>query len=127
MGRYISISTGYRKGKIAANKDKLEIWITPKFVVENELRTSASHYAPIMTPGLWTYPVGIIWTYGGWDDMSWYDYLTTKQFDEISAKNLYDSWYAACVSPPHDAVRRSYVRPPWRAGYCGGGPFYILF
>ncbi|MES2252480.1 MAG: protein kinase [Pseudomonadota bacterium] len=92
VGRYISISTGYRKGKIAANKDKLEIWITPKFVVENELRTSASHYAPILNSATWTSPVGIIWTYGGWDDVAWYDYLTTKQFDEISSKNLYENW-----------------------------------
>ena len=92
-GKYLSIATGYRKSKLSANKDKIEIWITPKFVMENALSTSATHYGPIMTSDKWTAPIGIIWTYGNWaDNDGRCDYLTNKQFDDISSKNLYENW-----------------------------------
>lgn len=80
-GKYISISTGYRKGKIATNKDKLEVWITPRFFIQG------SRYAGV---GGWTSPIGMFWTSGDWDDKdARFDYLVTKQFDEISSDNLY--------------------------------------
>jgi len=82
----IHISTGYRKGKKPENASKGEVWIVPKFVVEREVGTSARHLAPIM--GSFTSPVGLFWTWGGWDDLGWYDYLTTRSFDEISADNI---------------------------------------
>ena len=98
-GKYLSIATGYRKSKLSANKDKLEIWITPKFVMENALSTSATHYGPIMTSDKWTAPIGIIWTYGNWADKDGdCDYLTNKQFDDISSKNLYENWARAVGS-----------------------------
>ncbi len=53
-GQYLSISTGYRKGKVAANSSKYEVWIVPKFVVESEIGRTASHYRDIMST--WSAP-----------------------------------------------------------------------
>ena len=92
-GQYLSISTGYRKGMKAENKDKLEIWLAPRFMVEKKLKSSASHLQPIMDN--WkedTAPIGILWSWGGWSDLSWYDYLTTQDTYVISSKNLYENW-----------------------------------
>ena len=104
----LSINIGYRKSKKPANANKIEIWITPKFVMEKALNTSAKHYGPIMTADKWTSPVGILWTYGNWSDTDGdCDYLTNKQFDEISTKNLYENWVScsrvgskACMMVP---------------------------
>ncbi len=87
-GQYLSINTGYRKGKKAENANKLEIWFVPKFLVERDLATTASHFQPIM--GKWTAPIGIFWTWGGWDNLDRFDYLVTQGLEEISAKNLYE-------------------------------------
>jgi hypothetical protein len=40
-GQYLSISTGYSKGKLAANSRKSEVWIVPKFVVERYVGSTA--------------------------------------------------------------------------------------
>jgi len=72
-GQYLSINTGYRKGKKAENVNKVEIWFVPKFLVERDLATTASHFQPIM--GKWTAPIGIFWTWGGWDNLGRFDYL----------------------------------------------------
>ena len=97
-GNYISIATGYRQSKLPANKNKVEIWITPKFVMEKALSTTARHYGTIMTADKWASPVGILWTYGNWSDSDGdCDYLTNKQFDEISTKNLYENWEESSV------------------------------
>lgn len=92
MGKYLSISTGYRKGKKPENASKVEIWIVPRFLVERELNTTAAHFKPIIDKW-WEQekaPVGLFWTNGGWDDLSWYDYLTTQSMAEISNNNLYE-------------------------------------
>ena len=105
-GTYLSIATGYRKTKLAANKDKVEIWITPKFVMEKALNTSAKHYGPIMTADKWTSPVGILWTYGNWSETDGdCGYLTNKQFDEISTKNLYENWCESAARGQHLGLR----------------------
>jgi hypothetical protein len=89
-GQYLSISTGYRKGKKAGNASKVEVWIVPKFVVEREVSSSARHLAPILRS--FTSPLGLFWTSGGWDNMDWYDYLTSSSFEEISSENLYENY-----------------------------------
>jgi hypothetical protein len=92
-GKDLSISTGYRKGMKSENKDKLEIWLAPRFMIEKKLKSSASHLEPIM--GNWkeeTAPIGILWSWGAWEDLSWYDYLTSQGASVISSKNLYDNW-----------------------------------
>ena len=42
-GKYLSINSGYRKGKRAENANKVEVWITPKFMVEQGLTSTARH------------------------------------------------------------------------------------
>jgi hypothetical protein len=90
-GQYLSINTGYPKGKRPKNKDKVEIWFAPHFVIEENFQGSASHFNDIMAG--WNAeaaPVGIFWTWGNWRVTDWYDYLITQSFDELSdGKNLY--------------------------------------
>ncbi len=102
-GRFISIATGFRKEKVAANKERLEIWIVPKFIIEQNINGPARHLQEIKD---WPGQVGILWTHGDWDNMDWYDYLVKKQCDEISSENLYENWCAsACSQQVRDAVR----------------------
>ena len=102
-GNFLSISTGYRKGMKAENSNKLEIWLAPRFMIEKKLKSSASHLQPIM--GTWkeeTAPIGILWSWGGWKDLSWYDYLTTHGAVNISSKNLYENGRSSVSRlPPH--------------------------
>ena len=87
-GQYISISTGYRKGLKAENARKTEIWITPRFLVERDLASTARNLQPIM--GNWdatTAPVGLFWTNGSWSD-EYFDYLTTNSWDALGSENL---------------------------------------
>ena len=94
--KYINISTGYRKGKKIENADKVEIWISPRFLIEKNISASAGHFQPIMNE--WSAdvaPVGVFWTWGGWDDLGWYDYLVTKSYSMLSKDNLYKIWLCA--------------------------------
>jgi hypothetical protein len=112
-GSYLSINSGYRKGKIATNENKVEVWIVPKFVIEKNLTSSAHHLAPIMDSFI--SPVGIFWTRGGWNNMNWYDYLITQNFDTLSdGKNLSEKWRA---SDP--TTKAQHQRPPGIFGYSG--------
>jgi len=76
-GQHLSINTGYRKGKKAGNANKVEIWFVPKFLVERDLETTAAHFKLFM--GQWTSPIGIFWTWGGWDNLAWFDYKDLKK------------------------------------------------
>ena len=92
-GHYLSIATGYRKGKQAENANKVEIWLTPRFLIEKDLAHRAGHYAPIMwTWDAQTAPVGLFFNWGGRDDLNYFDYLTTQDYDTLSSENLYEKW-----------------------------------
>lgn len=96
--QYLSISTGYRKEKKPENANKLEIWLTPRFLVKKELDTTAGHLQAIF-PSKWqeSAKVGMLWTSGAWDRMNWYDYLTTENMDDLSKINLYENWKKAAA------------------------------
>lgn len=99
-GKYLSISTGYRKGMKWENSQKLEIWLAPRFMIEKKIQSSASHLQLIMDN--WkedTAPIGILWSWGGWNDLSCYYYLTSKNAGEISSKNLYENWQLCADDP----------------------------
>ena len=89
-GDYLSINTGYRKGKKQENANKVEIWLTPRFLVEKEQSGSAKHLQPIM--GEWNkeISVGVLYTWGGSADMSYFDYNVITSDDLMSKKNLYE-------------------------------------
>jgi len=98
VGNYISISTGYRKEKKAGNANKVEIWFVPRFLIENELQTTASHFQEVF--GNWspTAPVGIFWTWGGWDNLTFMDHAVSQSMDELSDNNLYEKHGAAVLA-----------------------------
>ena len=61
----------------------------PRFLIEKELKGTASHFAPIMSS--WdakTAPVGMFFTWGGWYKLGWYDYLTAESMENIGSENL---------------------------------------
>jgi hypothetical protein len=92
-GKYLSISTGYWKCKKAENASKVEIWLTPRFLVERELSSTAQHISPIMPS--WDAvmaPVGIFWAWGGWTNCNWYDYLVTESMDELGSSSLHEKY-----------------------------------
>jgi len=68
-GKHLSIATGYRKGKKAENANKIEVWIAPRFLINQELGTSATYLAPMMDD--WNVnpeSIGLLWTWGGADN-----------------------------------------------------------
>jgi hypothetical protein len=88
-GRYLRIATGLRTD---VKKDsKVEIWFTPRFLVESNLKASASHFQPIF--GNWDArnAVGIFWSWSGYG-LKNFDYLTTQTMDELGSENLYKKW-----------------------------------
>jgi hypothetical protein len=91
-GQYLSINCGYKKGTNSHNSDKIEIWIVPKFVVEKELNATASHYKDIMAKWTEQAAIGIFWTWGGWDNLTWFDYLVDKSPEKLSSTNFYELW-----------------------------------
>jgi len=101
-GEYLSISTGYRKGKKAENANKLEIWLTPRFLVEKEIKGSAQHLKKIF-PSKWPEKasIGIFWTLGDWDNMGRYDYLTDNTMEELGNDNLYEKHGFTPGDEPH--------------------------
>ncbi len=98
-GKYLSISTGYRKGKNPDNEEKLEIWIAPRFLIEKHLESTAGHFKDIM--GDWDEkeaPIAIIFTWGGWKKLIWYDYLTSISPSVLASMSLHDGWYRRAVA-----------------------------
>lgn len=91
-GQHLIISTGYRKQQEVENVGKNEIWISPRFFIEENLKTTANHFQEIFSNWNDSVPIGIFWTHGGWNKLTWYDYLTTEKMDNLSKRNLYESW-----------------------------------
>jgi len=84
--RYISIHTGYKKAKIPANADKVEIWLTPKFLVEANLGGDAAWMSGVMSG--WEAPYGIVWTWGNNEVRYNFDYLLKGEVLLDKDKNL---------------------------------------
>jgi len=84
-GKYMSISTGYRKRKNPENATKFEIWIAPRFLIEKELSTMAAHFEDVMN--YWVQEeaqVGLFWNWGDWDDLWDHAELIDQSMDELS-------------------------------------------
>ena len=116
-GQYLSISTGYRKGVKAENKSKVEIWLAPWFLVNKNLSSSANHLQPIM--GNWdaaAAPVGLFWTWGGYNNLDWYEYLVTNSFSVMGSEDLYEKYKRHTPPRAHDVLivssRRLFSRYP---------------
>lgn len=83
------ISAGYSEGKQTENANKLSIWFVPRFLIEKELTTIASHFRDIYETWSADAPIGIFWRWGRRGALIHYDYLTTKDLDELANQNLY--------------------------------------
>src|SRR3990167_7867991 len=92
--KYLSIATGYRKVQTPANANKVEIWFTPRFLVDKEMPHLDPNHHMRAIIGSWDAaraPIGIFWTWGGWnatDHMAYCDYLTAESLDVIGSANL---------------------------------------
>jgi len=93
-GRYLSIATGYRKVQTPANANKVEIWFTPRFLVDKEMPQLAQNHHMRAISGNWDAaraPIGIFWTWGGWNasnQIAYCDYLTAESMDAVASENL---------------------------------------
>ncbi|MGL5720335.1 MAG: hypothetical protein ACRCYP_06045 [Alphaproteobacteria bacterium] len=115
--QYLSISTGYRKKSVFVNKSKVEIWIAPRFLIEENLTGDASYFKSIM--GNWDgrqAHVGLIFNWGGWNGslpVGGYDYLTTQSMDKLfNGENFYSKWNSAQPTPSvvmHHSWRHTHV------------------
>jgi hypothetical protein len=95
-GQYLSIATGYKNGQISANAKKTEIWLAPRFLIKNEIRTSPVHFKEIMDDWQPTAPLGIFWTWGSHAAAADnFDYLANQSIADISNNNLFEKWSAA--------------------------------
>lgn len=101
-GDYVSISIGYRKQKNTTNDNKVQIWITPRFLIKQHLSCSAKHFAPIMNKDRWNEEiaqVGVVFAGSSWNDIGDYHYLTNKNFDFISNNNCLELHHHHTQSP----------------------------
>ena len=102
--QYLSIATGYRKGQNPKNVCKAEIWITPRFLVDQELPQLAPNHHMKEIIGKWhaAAPIGIFWTSGGWNDayhMSYCTYLTVESMEAIGTENLLKKYQKSDFTP----------------------------
>lgn len=104
VGKYLSINTGYRQGEKDENADKIEIWLTPRFLVAKEMpQLDPNHYIRSISEN-WDAaraPIGIFWTLGGWnavEHMSYCDYLTTESMEELGSENLLIKYQKSATS-----------------------------
>ena len=125
-GQYLSISTGYRKVQTPANANKVEIWFTPRFLVDKEMPHLAPNHHMRQVIRSWDSaraPIGIFWTWGGWnatDHMMYCDYLTTESIEEVGSENLLKKY--------QKGARNLGWRFPAMYRPCGGvGSFQISF
>ncbi len=91
-GKNLAIMTGFRKEKIEENKNKVEVWITSRFLVERFRESNAKHFEPIL--GNWDgekAPIGLFYTRGNWDRLAQYECVTNKTLNQISGKNLFEN------------------------------------
>jgi serine/threonine protein kinase len=84
-GDWLSIATGYKKGKKPESARKVEIWIALRFLIEKELDSTAGQFKDIMKYWKPRVPVGLLWTWGD-DDVRRdnFDYLVSQDMGHIS-------------------------------------------
>jgi hypothetical protein len=92
-GKYLVISTGYRKGINPDNKGKTEIWIAPLFLIKKKLSTTAKHFSRIQ----WSKgvaPVGVFFTCAH-QPIEYMDCCTSQDLNFISENALFIIWTKA--------------------------------
>lgn len=93
--KHLSICTGYRKEKNPDNANKVEIWFSPRFLIERtHEKGTVTQFKDIVDKGYWhdDAPVGIFWTPGWLDNLNMFDYLTTQSLVELFNDNLFKKY-----------------------------------
>jgi hypothetical protein len=72
-GNYLQISTGFRKSVNPANRDKVEVWIVPQFVLQRDPRAKAFNDCLRTPDNTRNKTFAILFTWGGWTNLSWYE------------------------------------------------------
>ncbi|OJW54622.1 MAG: hypothetical protein BGO67_05175 [Alphaproteobacteria bacterium 41-28] len=99
-GKHLSIATGYSKGYNPANSTKVEVWLTPRFLVDQNMSTLPHNHClrKIIEEGRWDTakaPVGIFWTSRGcWLDktLTHCDYITNQSMEDLGDGSLNKKW-----------------------------------
>jgi hypothetical protein len=94
-------------------------------LIEKKLTTTASHFQDIY--GKWneSAPVGIFWTWGGWNNLEWYDYLITEDLKTLSNDNLYEKW--ARRAQRSVGALAQWAKAGWSIVFFGYGQFHVHF
>ena len=117
-GQHLSIATGYRKVQPLGDARKVEIWLTPWFLVDKErLQLPHNHHMRrvIKTWNPEKAPVGIFWTWNAWNvwqHIEYCDYLTKEAMEDIGSKNLYEKYGAHSTTtfdPSYEQAFRFFV------------------
>jgi hypothetical protein len=103
-GKFLIILTGYRKGIIKENANKVEMWFAPREFIKQELKGGrAQQFKDIFPSWKPNAQVGIFWTWANDDNLNWFDYLACSDNLTLSSKNLYENWVEAgrrwCMHP----------------------------
>ena len=107
----LSISTGYRR-VVKSEFGKWEVFITPKFLIEINRGSSASHYTEIL--GEQVSPFAFMQNSSEWDDLNKYWYHVTLSDEDLNTQNLYQ---IACQSTTHNASTFSSFIPHYFNSY----------
>jgi hypothetical protein len=88
VGKYLSISMGYRKVERVQNANKVEIWFVPRFLIEKEIGINMTAQRFIF--GKWDEraELGIFWTWGGNGGLLSRAYIWSEGMDNLSKLNL---------------------------------------
>ena len=81
------------------NVKHVDIWLSPRFLIEKNL-ASVTHFSSIMDH--WdreNAPVGLFWTWSEWDNLSWFDYLTSVSMEAMGTDSLPVKYEKAWQSP----------------------------
>ncbi len=70
VAQHLSISTGFRKGVNPANKNKVEVWIVPRFVIDKDPVAQAYARELAEIGALSGKPFDVFFNWGGWDNVS---------------------------------------------------------
>lgn len=114
--QHLSISTGFRTGKNPANKNKLEIWIVPQFVLQKDLRAKPYNEFLQKQDGHRNKPFAILFNWGGWNGDDYAHGVTGDDGNEFD--HLGSAWNAAAAEtrwrPGEHLGGRWHWREDWR-------------
>ena len=92
--QYLVISTGYRTEQKPEHAEKMEVWITPRFLVEANLNGNAAHLKPMRAECRGRYnehdEVNIFWTWGTWDHESIQEDDENEWYYPTRGRDCYD-------------------------------------